>query len=255
MTTEQLVEEWKKGGDPFLLDVEGFQKFLDKRIPKVLKEKEKHRALGWFKRLRLLDDRLSGVYLEQRIYEDILVKGEEFRPDRKEEFKENVALLSELLDIHLQYVEEKGLFRDMFGDYMQEDGQTSFRSGKFFTPYTVCDFMAQITLMDALEGKPETICDPAAGTGRFMLSIAKIYREKLGYYNFVITNTDIDQQMWVYCTMNAILHRIPSFNIWGDSLAFKFWDGFAVIPLGGIATWHRIPKEKIYVYMTQNGAV
>ena len=45
MTTTQLVEEWKKK-DPFLLDVDGFQKFIDKRIPEIEKEKEKHRALG-----------------------------------------------------------------------------------------------------------------------------------------------------------------------------------------------------------------
>ena len=40
MTTAELVEEWKKH-DPFLLDIEGFQNFLDERIPKVLKEEEK----------------------------------------------------------------------------------------------------------------------------------------------------------------------------------------------------------------------
>jgi len=249
-TATQLVNEWKKK-DPYLLDVDGFQQFLDQRIPQALKDEEKHRALGWLKRLSLLDDRLSGVYLEERIYRDILIKGEDFHPDRKDEFKENIALLSELLDIHSQYVEEKGLFRDMFGDYMTQSGYTSFRSGQFFTPYTVCDFMTQVTLMDALEGKPKTICDPAAGTGRFMLSIAKCYHEKLGYYNFLITNIDIDKRMITYCTMNAIFHAIPSINIWGDSLALNFWDGYVVIPIGGRGTWHRIPEENISAYMTQ----
>ena len=250
MSTAQLVEEWKKR-DPYLLDVDGFQEFLDKRIPEIQKEKEKHRALGWFKRLELLDDRLSGVYLEERIYREILIKGEDFHPDRKDEFRENIALLSELLDIHHQYVEEKGLFRGMFSDYMQQRGYTSFRSGLFFTPYTICDFMARCTLMDALGGEPKKICDPAAGTGRFMLSIAKYYQEKLGYYNFLMTNIDIDKRMFTYCTMNAILHAIPSINIWGDSLALKFWDGYAVIPLAGLGTWHRIPQDNINAYMTQ----
>jgi len=45
-TTAQLVEEWKKQ-DPFLLDVDGFQKFLDERIPKVLKEEEKEGERKW----------------------------------------------------------------------------------------------------------------------------------------------------------------------------------------------------------------
>ena len=46
MSTAQLVEEWKKK-DPFLLDVDGFQKFLDKRIPKVLKGEEKEAERKW----------------------------------------------------------------------------------------------------------------------------------------------------------------------------------------------------------------
>jgi len=46
MSTAQLVEEWKKH-DPFLLDIDGFQKFLDKRIPKVLKEEEKEGERKW----------------------------------------------------------------------------------------------------------------------------------------------------------------------------------------------------------------
>lgn len=45
-TANQLVEEWKKK-DPFLLDVDGFQKFLDQRIPKVLKEEEKEAEHKW----------------------------------------------------------------------------------------------------------------------------------------------------------------------------------------------------------------
>ena len=247
---ETILHEWKKR-DPFLSDIQGYGRYFEKRFPVLQRQEEQHRALGWFKRLKLLDDRLSGVYLEERIYREILVRGEDFHPDRKDEFKENIALLSELLDIHRQYVEKKGLFRDMFGDYMLETGQTNFRAGQFPTPYTICDFMTRCTLMDALEGKPKTICDPAAGTGRFMLSIAKYYQEKLGYYNFLMTNIDIDKRMWTYCTMNAIFHAIPSINIWGDSLACEFWDGYAVIPLGGLGTWHRIPKENIYVYMTQ----
>jgi len=45
-TATQLVEEWKKK-DPYLLDVDGFQQFLDERIPKVLKEEEKEAEHKW----------------------------------------------------------------------------------------------------------------------------------------------------------------------------------------------------------------
>ena len=41
-----LIEEWKKQ-DPFLLDAEGLQRFLDERIPKVLKEEEKEAKHKW----------------------------------------------------------------------------------------------------------------------------------------------------------------------------------------------------------------
>jgi len=45
-TTAQLVEEWKKK-DPFLIDVEGFEKFLNDRIPKVLKEEDEEAKRKW----------------------------------------------------------------------------------------------------------------------------------------------------------------------------------------------------------------
>lgn len=41
-----LVQEWRKQ-DPFLMDIDGFQKFLDKRIPQVLKEQEKLAKHKW----------------------------------------------------------------------------------------------------------------------------------------------------------------------------------------------------------------
>ena len=47
MSTAQLVDEWKKKGDPFLVDTEGFQKFIDERMPKVLKEEEKEGERKW----------------------------------------------------------------------------------------------------------------------------------------------------------------------------------------------------------------
>jgi len=45
-TATQLVQEWKKT-DPYLLDADGFQQFLEQRIPQVLKEEEKLAERKW----------------------------------------------------------------------------------------------------------------------------------------------------------------------------------------------------------------
>lgn len=47
-TTAQLVEEWKQH-DPFLIDVDGFQHFLDEQIPRLSRLKRRRQiASGTF---------------------------------------------------------------------------------------------------------------------------------------------------------------------------------------------------------------
>jgi len=134
----------------------------------------------------------------------------------------------------------------LFGEYLIEYGKLNFRAGQFFTPINVCDMMVKMLINPSVD-KHEAICDPAAGTGRFMLRTAKQYHKEIGQYNFLFTNIDIDPRVHTYCVLNAILYNIPSINIHGDALALKYYGAFATVPVNGwpLAMWHKLDHVKL----------
>lgn len=188
----------------------------------------------------------SGRRLYQEIYDKILIAGVNFRADKEEDLQENHDLLYKIVAIHAEY-SEQAPFGDLFGEYLIEYGKLNFRAGQFFTPINVCDMMVHMLMNPKVEDDPITICDPAAGTGRFMLRVAKHFHKEIGQYNFLFTNVDIDPRVHTYCVLNAILHCIPSINIHGDSLATKYYGAFATLPVPGwpIATWHKLDHVKL----------
>lgn len=193
------------------------------------------------KRLAELEP-LNSPKLHDRIY-DLLVAGQFFTPDRLDEFQDNIALLATLQEIAADYTWEAGPFGDLFGEYLEAIGETSERTGQFFTPPDLVDLTTRITLEDLdLGGRPKMIADPASGTGRFMLGVAKHFAEQNdGCLNFLCVNIDIDRKAFAYCVMNAVLHGIPSVCIHGDTLKVEAWNAFATIPMfGGYARWERV---------------
>ena len=183
--------------------------------------------------------------LHDQIFKEILEPAERFTMEKKDEFKEGMELLGKLQMIHYDYNKRKP-FGDMFSEYLQEHGKLNAHAGQFFTPYNVADMMGSMLLgisEDEMKGEPLRMLDPAAGTGRFMLSIAKHYAKEVGMFNFIFTNIDIDRRMFICCTMNAILYGIPSINIHGNTLSLEFWDCFVTMPAMGICQWRRIDPK------------
>lgn len=200
-----------------------------------------HRAT---KRLDDLEP-LNGPRLHDRIYNDILVAGLDFRRDQAEECP-GVKLLGTLMDIHQAYSDEAGPFGDMFGEWLECNGQTSERNGQFFTPIDIVDMIVEMTFQgtDLSRKAPWTINDPACGTGRFMLRTARYFAgNNHGALNFLFTNVDIDRRAFTFCTMNAVLNGIPGIHIHGDTLRVEVWDAFATLPIGQFALWERLRPE------------
>ena len=199
-------------------------------------------------------DGLCGINeprLEDKI-SALLKDGETYRND-PEKHKDSIALLGQLIVAHAKYCQVKDRFGDMFGDYLEvKEIQLNEGLGQFFTPQCITQMMAAMTLGEDLEGTPKSYSDPAAGTGRFMLAIAKHYAEHTGRLNFIVYNTDLDYRAFVFCVMNAVLNGIPSVTVRGDSLAMKFYEGFVTVPLpySQIAEWHSLAPERILEIFT-----
>ncbi|MCG8651133.1 MAG: N-6 DNA methylase [Pirellulales bacterium] len=62
--------------------------------------------------------------------------------------------------------------QDVLGDVFQ-GAITYGENGQFFTPDSVCDLMAKMSVPTERTDEPKTICDPACGSGRQLLAVAK----------------------------------------------------------------------------------
>jgi len=205
---------------------------------------------SWMKILQELEPISRSQKLHEMLYK-LLRRAPEFTPEKAEEFKEEQELLSKILLAHADFQSNPPYshegYGDMFGEYLTQTEQLNDRAGQFFTPMNIVRAMCEMCLNPQVDEEPQYISDPAAGCGRFMLKTAEIYQKKIGAYNFLFHNVDIDYKMYVYCTMNAILYAIPSVNIWGDSLAPNgFREGFLVLQLPSMPVqWHYLDREAV----------
>ena len=184
-------------------------------------------TMNWMKALESLAPRHKGERLYRKLHKDVLVAGDIFQAG--DDCTKSRDLLTQIFLAHHEFNKENP-FRDMFGEYMQENELLNSGTGQFFTPYNVCDVQVEVLMDKDAMKEMKRILDPASGTGRYMLSTAKFYAKELGYFNFMFTNIDIDYQVWVFCVFNAILNNIPGLHILGDSLTNKFRDAYVTIP-------------------------
>lgn len=110
-------------------------------------------------------------------------------------------------------------FHDPFGDYFMEHFGNKFK-GQFFTPDTLTQMMAEISLPDAADGM--TVCDPTCGSGRTLLSAAKINR-RMKFYG-----ADIDINCCKMTAINMVLNTMEGEVAWMDSLRMEHWKSWHI---------------------------
>jgi len=106
-------------------------------------------------------------------------------------------------------------FKDPFGEFF-ETHLSSHATGQFFTPETVCDFMAQIEIDKDLPDNA-TIGDPCCGSGRLLMSAAKINRKAIFYA------ADIDLRCCRMTVLNFLLNTMCGEVYWMNSLSGEVW--------------------------------
>ena len=125
---------------------------------------------------------------------------------------------------------------DYLGRVYEEQAVTNHYAGQFFTPESLTELMAQITMPDEL---PDTaiVNDPACGSGRML--IAGIRRNRRA--TFLGTDTDLT---CVHMTaLNCLVRNANTYVIHGNSLSLETWGGFYVrrSPFGG--ELHRLAQQ------------
>jgi uncharacterized protein (DUF983 family) len=111
-------------------------------------------------------------------------------------------------------------FKDPFGDYFMEHFSSDHK-GQFFTPEHLCDMTAMMQgIQEAEEGA--TVCDPTCGSGRMLLSAAKLNR-KCKFYA-----ADLDLTCCKMTVINFMMNSMAGEVAWMNSLSMEHWKSWHV---------------------------
>jgi methylase of polypeptide subunit release factors len=100
--------------------------------------------------------------------------------------------------------------KDILGDLFM-GGVTFGENGQFYTPESICQMMAQMTMDPDVSGK--TISDPCCGSGRMLLAASDVAPRN----EFV--GQDVDLRCVRMTAINLALRNLYGWVIWGNSLA------------------------------------
>lgn len=119
----------------------------------------------------------------------------------KKELNTFAKMMGELLQLYGKALKD-GDWIDPLGEYYEvlAGNYKKARLGQFFTPKSLCDLMAQITLMGSEWGK--TINDCACGSGRTLLAANKALQG-----NYYVAQ-DLDPICCKMTAVNLCLHEI-----------------------------------------------
>lgn len=149
----------------------------------------------------------------------------------EKQYKEEMPLFLEML--HVVANDSEG-FRDALGDAFMEFVSHG-HNGQFFTPMHMSDMMALIAGCDSLT-PDQSVCDPACGSGRMLLSAAKVCAEKNQNKRPYCYGSDIDITCVKMTTINMLMNSIPGEIAWMNAITLEHWRSYCIelILIGGI---------------------
>ncbi|MBS4056514.1 MAG: N-6 DNA methylase [Bacteroidales bacterium] len=164
----------------------------------------------------------------------------------KEDYPRFNEMFTALVNTMADNMSEDLAWYDALGTLYEEIASYSKASflGQFFTPPTVCDFMAQIQqpLSECDEKRTGlTVNDPASGSGRMLLAFNKVAP---GNY---LVGQDVDVICTKMTAINLALHgckgqALNGDSLWPDHFVFGYEINPRIFTLGGLP--HIVPIRK-----------
>jgi len=129
---------------------------------------------------------------------------------------------------------------DVLGKFYEENISHG-HNGQFFTPQPVCDMMAR---MMGASGSGERIADPACGSGRMLMAMAKLNRHALFY------GADVDANCAKMTAINLFLNGLFGEVAWMNSLTNQFYNAWEIAPtIKGIPRIREISEQESYIHL------
>jgi type I restriction enzyme M protein len=161
--------------------------------------------------------------------------------------------LAHLVNAYSDHITPDGGWCDILGSFFEEHNSKFGRDarGQFFTPESVCQFMAEIVAADAEadNDKVITVMEPSCGSGRNILAMDRL--SPRNRWNMFYTASDIDHRCVKMCTLNMFMHGMKGVVIHMDTLRMEVWGGYRVyLPETGLGI-APIDKYQALTYLIQ----
>jgi type I restriction-modification system DNA methylase subunit len=129
---------------------------------------------------------------------------------------------------------------DVLGKYFEENLSYG-KNGQFFTPQNICDMMARMNN----PVKPiDRIADPACGSGRMLMAMAKVNRFAKFY------GADVDSNCAKMAVINLCLNSMYGEVAWMNSLTNQFFGGWQIVPtVKGVPKIVEITERESYIHL------
>jgi type I restriction-modification system DNA methylase subunit len=122
-----------------------------------------------------------------------------------------------------------GAWCDILGEFFEEHNGKFGRDarGQFFTPPSVCNFMAQITAAEQEPTKDTvTVNDCACGSGRNLIAHSRVNpRNRLRSF---YVGQDVDQRCVKMTAINMAMYGLAGVSIHMNTLTMEIWGGYRV---------------------------
>lgn len=105
--------------------------------------------------------------------------------------------------------------QDILGDIFQ-GGITYGEAGQYFTPEPLTMLMANLIIGDD-DAEHKTVCDPACGSGRFLLAIGKEHP------TWEFTGQDADHSCVQMTAINMGLRNLFGYAVWQNTLTLEVY--------------------------------
>lgn len=150
---------------------------------------------------------LSGQTMEEE-YLETINKGY----TKGEQGKRGIDTLTKAFGFLVNAMHDTG--QDVLGDVFQ--GSITYgEHGQFFTPDSVTDLMARISVPQERTDDPDTVCDPACGSGRQLLSVGRVQP------HWKFTGQDVDVRCAQMTAINLGLNGLRGWAVWQNTLTLE----------------------------------
>lgn len=167
---------------------------------------------------------LSCCSLAQTVYRSDILE-QKYLNIIKTYTKEQAEEFSKLLAFLVLGLEQAP--QDFLGQVFMSLNLGSQANGQYFTPYSVCKFMAEInfTEIETIQNNQLiTLSEPCCGSGGIIIAFAETLKEQ-GYnyqHQLFVEAIDIDETCFKMAYIQLSILGIPARVMLGDTLAWKF---------------------------------